>query len=133
MHYPDLCSSLHWHFCDIYSTQAAEERMELWHKSGDLVCWSVLWLCPSGSSCIVCNPQVLLSTIRPCPAILSLRLLPICLYSCIGNVPFFLLTMTYCYSFSLYMFGKTLILEWSADLKSSCNFVVNEKILRTPT
>jgi hypothetical protein len=35
--------------------------------------------------------------------------------------------MTYCYSFSLYMFGKTLILEWSADLISSCNFVVNKR------
>ena len=105
MHHPNLCSGLHWHFCDIYSTQAAEERMELWHKSGDLVCWSVLWLCPSCSSCIICNSQVLFSTIGPCPTVLSLWLLLICLYSSIGNVLFFSLTVTFCYSLSLYMPG----------------------------
>lgn len=90
MHYPNICSSFHWHFCDLRSTQAEEKRMGLWHKFGDLVCWSVLWLCHDCTSWIVCNPQILLSSIWPCSAVLSLWLLPICLYSSTGKFLVFL-------------------------------------------
>lgn len=85
MHYPDICSSFHWHLCDLHSTQAAEKRMELWHKFGNLVSWNVLWLCHNCTSCIVHNPQILLSSIWPCSVVLSLWILPICLHSCTGK------------------------------------------------
>ncbi|KAJ6682976.1 hypothetical protein OIU74_021101 [Salix koriyanagi] len=55
-----------------------------WNYDINLVTWSagsVLWLCPCCSSCIICNSQVLFSTIRPCSTVLSLWLLLICLYS----------------------------------------------------
>lgn len=92
MHDSYFCSSCHWNFCDIYSSQTAEERLGLWHKSGYMVCWFVLWLCHHCSSYTVCNTQVLLSSIRSCSPTLSLWLLPICLHSSIGK--FFISSFT---------------------------------------
>ncbi|MBA0803798.1 hypothetical protein Gohar_013969, partial [Gossypium harknessii] len=48
---------------------------------GYMVCWCVLWLCHCRSSCLVCYSQVLLSTSRPCPTVLSIWILIIYLYS----------------------------------------------------
>jgi hypothetical protein len=105
MHDPNICSSFHWHFCNLRSTQAEEKRMGLWHKFGDLVCWIVLWLCHYCPSWIVCNPQILLRSIWPCSAVLSLWLLPICLYSCSGKFLVVLWTMNYDYE--LFLTRKT--------------------------
>lgn len=88
LHYLNICSSIYWHLCDICSTQAEEQGMGLWHKSGDLVCWFVLWLRYNSSSLPVCNPQILLCTCWPCATILSIWVFPVCLYS--GTGKFFL-------------------------------------------
>ena len=90
LHYLNICSSIYWHLCDICSTQAEEQGMELWHKSGDLVCWFVLWLRYRSSSLPVCNPQILLCTSGPCATILSIWVFPVCLYSGPGMLLFFI-------------------------------------------
>lgn len=90
LHYLDICSGIYWHLCDIYSAQAKEQRMGLWHKSGDLVCWFVLWLCYHCSSLPVCNPQIFLCTGWPCATILSVWVFPVCLYSSPGKLLLFI-------------------------------------------
>ena len=72
-----------------YSSQTEGPGMELWHKSGDLVCRLVLWLCHHCSSLFVCNPQVLLCTIGLCPTTLSLWIFLVCLYSSTGELLLF--------------------------------------------
>lgn len=81
MHHINICSSLNWHICHVCDTQAEEGAMELWHQPGDLVRWSVLWLCHHRSPLFVCDPQILLCTSGTCPTLLSLWILPICLHS----------------------------------------------------
>ena len=90
LHYLNICSSIYWHLCDICSTQAEEQGMELWHKSGDLVCWFVLWLRYHSSSFPVCNPQILLCTCGPCATVLSIWVFLVCLYSGLGKLLFFI-------------------------------------------
>jgi len=85
LHYLNICSGIYRHICDILSSQIEAWGMELWHKSGDLVCWLVLWLCHLCSSLFVSNPQILLCTIRSCPTTLSLWIFPVCLYSSTGK------------------------------------------------
>ena len=86
MHYLNICGSFHWHICHLCGSQNTEERMGLWYKPGDLVCWFILWLCHNYSSRVVYNSQIFLSPIWPCPAIMSIWLLPVYLHSCFGEL-----------------------------------------------
>jgi len=63
--------------------------MGLWHKSGDLVCWFVLWLCYHHSSLSLRNPQILLCTGGTCSTILPIWIFPVCLYSSSGRLLLF--------------------------------------------
>lgn len=86
MHHINICSSLDWYICHVCGTQTEEWAMELWHKSGDMVRWSVLWVCHCRSSMFICDPQILLCTSGTCPTLLSLWVLLVCLHSSPGEL-----------------------------------------------
>lgn len=97
MYYLDICGCFYWNVCNILGTQVTEERLELWHKFGNLVCWFVLWICHNCSSWTLCNPQVLLGAIWPCSALMSLWLLLVCIHPSTGKSNQSMIdTFTYC-------------------------------------
>lgn len=85
MQYLGFCCGFHWYIYYLYSTQATEQGVELWHQPYHLVRGFILWLFHYSSSLLVSSPQVLLCPIWPRSVAVPLWLFPFCLHSSISK------------------------------------------------